>query len=106
MEVETQGAEGAKDVLSQQAIDEADVVIIAADIHVDPARFQGKPMHAVSTSDAIRKTKAIIENALKEAEDSAHRKCLLLRWWKQIHCRSYFLPDWHCPYFYGCRSIA
>ncbi|WP_321403918.1 PTS fructose-like transporter subunit IIB [Maridesulfovibrio sp.] len=69
VEVETQGAEGAKDVLSQQAIDEADVVIIAADIHVDPARFQGKPMHAVSTSDAIRKTKAIIENALKEAEE-------------------------------------
>ena len=69
MEVETQGAEGAKDVLSQQAIDEADVVIIAADIHVDPARFQNKHMHAVSTSDAIRKTKEIIEIALKEAEE-------------------------------------
>ena len=69
VEVETQGAEGAKDVLSPQAIEAADVVIIAADIHVDPARFQGKPMHAVSTSDAIRKTKEIIEAALKEAED-------------------------------------
>ncbi|WP_320169848.1 PTS fructose-like transporter subunit IIB [Maridesulfovibrio sp.] len=69
VEVETQGAEGAKDVLSSQAIAEADVVIIAADIHVDPSRFVGRPMHAVSTSDAIRKTKEIIETALKEAEN-------------------------------------
>ncbi|MFW5489042.1 MAG: PTS fructose-like transporter subunit IIB [Desulfovibrio sp.] len=69
VEVETQGAEGAKDVLSQEAIDAADVVIIAADIHVDPARFQGKPMHAVSTSEAVRKTKEVIEAALKDAEE-------------------------------------
>lgn len=74
VEVETQGAEGAKDVLSQEAINAADVVIIAADIHVDPARFQGKAMYAVSTSDAIRNTKKIIEAALKEAEDFAVEK--------------------------------
>jgi PTS system fructose-specific IIC component len=65
--VETQGAEGIRDVLPQEAIDAADVVIIAADIHVDPARFAGKPMYAVSTSEAVRKTREVIETALVEA---------------------------------------
>ena len=68
LQVETQGAEGAKNVLSPEAIAQAEAVIIAADIHVDPSRFTGKPIHAVSTSDAIRKTKAVIEAALAEAE--------------------------------------
>ncbi|WP_027722881.1 PTS fructose-like transporter subunit IIB [Maridesulfovibrio zosterae] len=69
VEVETQGAEGAKDVLSQEVIDAAEVVIIAADIHVDPARFQGMAMYAVSTSEAIRNTKKVIETALNESEE-------------------------------------
>lgn len=68
LQVETQGAEGAKNVLSPEAIAAADVVVIAADIHVDPSRFAGKPIHAVSTSDAIRKTKVVIEAAFAEAE--------------------------------------
>lgn len=66
--VETQGAEGAKNILTAEDIAGADAVILAADIHVDPSRFSAKAMHAVSTSDAIRKTKAVIENALAEAE--------------------------------------
>ncbi len=65
--VETQGAEGVKDALTPEAIAEADLVLIAADIHVDPARFGGKPLYAVSTSEAIRNTKAVIEAALAEA---------------------------------------
>jgi fructose PTS system EIIBC or EIIC component len=68
LQVETQGAEGAKNLLSADAIAQADAVIIAADIHVDPNRFSGKAIHAVSTSDAIRKTKLVIEAALAEAE--------------------------------------
>lgn len=71
VEVETQGAEGVKDVLSAEAIAAAQVVIIASDIHVDPSRFMGKPIHAVTTSEAIRKTKSVIEAALAEAEESA-----------------------------------
>ncbi|WP_291329876.1 PTS fructose-like transporter subunit IIB [Desulfovibrio sp. UCD-KL4C] len=71
VEVETQGAEGAKDVLSQETINAADVVIIAADIHVNPVRFQGKALYAVTTSEAIRNTKAIIEAALGEADEMA-----------------------------------
>ncbi len=73
VEVETQGAEGVKNELSQEAIDDAVVVIIAADIHVDPKRFAGKPMYAVSTSNAIRKTKAVIEAALAEAEEGCRQ---------------------------------
>ena len=68
LQVETQGAEGAKNVLTAETITEADVVIIAADIHVDPSRFIGKAIYATSTSDAIRKTKVVIEAALAEAE--------------------------------------
>ncbi|SHJ36312.1 PTS system D-fructose-specific IIB component (F1P-forming), Frc family (TC 4.A.2.1.1)/PTS system D-fructose-specific IIC component (F1P-forming), Frc family (TC 4.A.2.1.1) [Malonomonas rubra DSM 5091] len=67
LELETQGSEGAKDVLAPDAIAQADVVIIAADIHVDPSRFAGKAIHAVSTSDAIRQTKEVIEAAFAEA---------------------------------------
>jgi PTS system fructose-specific IIC component len=66
--VETQGSNGVKQVLSDANVSAADLVIIAADIHVDPARFRGKPVYAVSTSRAIRDTKAVIEAAVAEAE--------------------------------------
>ncbi|BCS89888.1 PTS fructose-like transporter subunit IIB [Pseudodesulfovibrio sediminis] len=65
--VETQGAEGTKDVLSESGIAAAEVVIIAADIHVDAERFQGKPLYAVTTSTAIRDTEGVIKAALDEA---------------------------------------
>ena len=64
--VETQGSEGIKNTLSTKEIAAADVVIIGADIAVDMARFADKPVYAVSTSDAIRKTKVVIEEALAE----------------------------------------
>ncbi len=68
--VETQGAEGIKNELSPEDIAQAHAVIIAADIHIDPSRFAGKPMHAVSTSEAIRKTRFVIEAALADIEDT------------------------------------
>jgi PTS system fructose-specific IIC component len=69
--VETQGSEGVKNPLSQADIDAADLVILAADIHVDPSRFAGKPLYATSTSRAIRNTKAVIEEALLESNRDA-----------------------------------
>jgi PTS system fructose-specific IIC component len=69
VKVETQGAEGVKDPLSPRDVAEADVVIVASDIHVDMARFGGKPMVAVPVSDAIRKTRVVIENALAELKE-------------------------------------
>ena len=67
--VETQGSEGVKSSLSDADIAAADVVIISSDIHVEVKRFAGKPMVAVTTSEAIRKTKAVIEDALAETAD-------------------------------------
>src|SRR4051812_24357800 len=70
IKVETQGAEGVKSALSAQDVAEADVVIVASDIAVDMERFTGKPMIAAPVSDAIRKTRAVIENALAELGES------------------------------------
>lgn len=68
IQVETQGADGIKHALSDADIAAADLVIVAADIHVDLERFRGKPVYAVSTSRAIRETKSVIEAAVAEAE--------------------------------------
>jgi fructose PTS system EIIBC or EIIC component len=70
LRAEMQGSAGAKNVLSEQEIREADVVIIATDIYVNVDRFAGKPIYATSTSDAIRKPRAVIEEALAEAEET------------------------------------
>jgi len=67
--VETQGSEGVKRALTDADIAAADVVIISSDIHVDMKRFSGKPVVAVTTSEAIRKTKAVIENAMAEVQE-------------------------------------
>ncbi|HVG09628.1 MAG TPA: PTS fructose-like transporter subunit IIB [Thermoanaerobaculia bacterium] len=66
IKVETQGSEGPGNPLSPRDVAEADVVIVASDIHVEMDRFAGKPMVAVPVSDAIRKTRVVIENALAE----------------------------------------
>ena len=70
LRAEMQGSVGAQNVLTEQEIREADMVIIATDIHINMDRFTGKPVYAVSTSDAIRKTRAVIEEALAEAEEA------------------------------------
>jgi PTS system fructose-specific IIC component len=67
--VETQGSAGVQNALTDADISAADVVIISSDIHVEVKRFAGKPMVAVTTSEAIRKTKAVIENALAEVQE-------------------------------------
>jgi PTS system fructose-specific IIC component len=70
LRAEMQGSAGAKNVLTEQEIREADVVIVATDIYVNVDRFTGKPIYATSTSDAIRKPRAVIESALAEAEEA------------------------------------
>ncbi len=62
--VETQGAAGAKDQLSEAELAAADLVILAADTHVELTRFAGKTVYETSTSMAIRDTQAVIEAAL------------------------------------------
>ncbi|HEX9019601.1 MAG TPA: PTS fructose-like transporter subunit IIB [Anaerolineaceae bacterium] len=74
LRAEMQGAGGAKNILTEQEISDADAVIIATDIHINMDRFGDKPVYAVSTSDAIRKTRAVIEEALAEAEETKATK--------------------------------
>jgi PTS system fructose-specific IIC component len=79
LRVETQGAEGVKSPLSPADVAAADVVIVASDIHVDMARFAGKPMVAVPVADAIRKTRVVIENALAEWKEEHEAPTLELQ---------------------------
>jgi fructose PTS system EIIBC or EIIC component len=74
IKVETQGAEGVQNALTSADIAAADAVIISSDIHIDVKRFSGKPMIAVTTSEAIRKTKAVIEDALDEVSEMSELK--------------------------------
>ena len=73
LQVETQGSNGVQNALSSAEIDLADLVIIAADIHVSLDRFQGKPIYAVSTSKAIRETQQVIEAGVAEANRAEMR---------------------------------
>jgi PTS system fructose-specific IIC component len=63
MKVEIHGAEGTTDPLGGEDVAAADVVLVAADIHVELERFEGKPWHTVSTSRAIRDTQKVIQEA-------------------------------------------
>lgn len=63
--IETHGAVGITQLLSAETIAVADLVIVAADIHMDMTRFSGKQIYATSTSEAIRDTQKIIEAALE-----------------------------------------
>lgn len=66
--VETQGSVGAQDALTEDEIRDADVVILACDIEVDPTRFAGKRIWRTSTGSALKKSKQTIEEALANAE--------------------------------------
>ncbi|MFK8333420.1 PTS fructose transporter subunit IIBC, partial [Pseudomonas sp. BJa5] len=47
---------------------EADLVIVAADIEVDLAKFAGNPMYRTSTGLALKKTAQEFDKALVEAK--------------------------------------
>lgn len=67
IDVETQGSVGAKNQLSAEQIAAADLVIIAADTHVDTGRFAGKPVYATSVGAAVKGAAALIDRAKAEA---------------------------------------
>ncbi|NIF28647.1 PTS fructose-like transporter subunit IIB [Pantoea sp. Tr-811] len=66
--VETQGSVGARNPLSAQAIAEADVVLLAADIEVPTARFAGKRIYRCGTGIALKQAQATLAKALAEAK--------------------------------------
>lgn len=55
VKIETNGAGGAENKLSEKDINDADYVVIAADTKVEMERFRGKKIIEVSVTDAIRK---------------------------------------------------
>jgi len=67
IKIETRGSVGAKNQLTAQDISEADLVIIAADIEVDLARFAGKKLYKTSTGLALKKTEQEINKAFAQA---------------------------------------
>ncbi|WP_397451391.1 PTS fructose-like transporter subunit IIB [Pseudomonas sp. NA-150] len=66
LHVETQGSVGARNPLSAQAIAEADVVLLAADIEVNTERFAGKRIYRCGTGVALKQADATLKKALAE----------------------------------------
>lgn len=65
--VETRGSVGAGNPITADEIAAADLVIVAADIDVDLAKFAGKRLYRTSTGLALKKTASEFERALQEA---------------------------------------
>ncbi|EQC00200.1 PTS fructose transporter subunit IIBC [Photorhabdus temperata] len=68
VKVETRGSVGAGNVITQEEVADADLVLIVADIDVDLAKFAGKPMYRTSTSLVLKKTAQEFDKALVEAK--------------------------------------
>lgn len=68
IKVETRGSVGAGNELTADDIENADLVIIAADIDVPLARFQGKKLYKTSTGLALKKTEQEINKAFELAQ--------------------------------------
>ncbi|WP_110686122.1 PTS fructose-like transporter subunit IIB [Salinicola aestuarinus] len=68
IQVETQGSVGAQNALDDEAIANADVVILACDIEVDATRFAGRPIYRTGTGTALKQPQQTIERALAEGQ--------------------------------------
>lgn len=66
IKIETNGAGGVENRLSEEDIVEANYVIIAADTKVEKERFKGKKLIEVSVSEALRNSEGLFN---KIAED-------------------------------------
>lgn len=64
IKVETQGGIGVENRLTEEEIQEADAIIIAADRSVNKDRFAGKKLLAVGVQEGIRKPEELIQKAL------------------------------------------
>lgn len=64
IKIETRGSGGAKNVLTQAEIDEADCIIVAADAKVPMERFNGKKVIECQVSDGISKADQLVERAM------------------------------------------
>jgi len=68
VKVETRGSVGAGNAITPEEVAEAHLVIVAADIEVDLAKFAGKPMYRTTTGLALKKTAQELDKAQAEAK--------------------------------------
>lgn len=66
IKVETQGAIGAENVLTQDEINSADLIIFAIDKKIDESRFNGKTVLEVDANKAIKNPENVINNAINK----------------------------------------
>ena len=64
VKVETRGSGGAKNVLTEEEIEAADGIIVAADTNVPMDRFDGKRVIECQVSRGINKSEELIQNIL------------------------------------------
>jgi len=68
VKVETRGSVGAGNAITPEEVAQADLVVVAADIEVDLAKFAGKPMYRTTTGLALKKTAQELDKAVAEAK--------------------------------------
>lgn len=70
--VETNGSDGAKNRLTDEEIERADAVIVAASKKVEMARFDGKKVLERPVADGIKKTEELITKAINQDAPTYH----------------------------------
>lgn len=66
VKIETQGQKGQEYKLTEEEIDQADAIVFATDIYVDPERFIGKKFLNVKTNDAIHDPIVVLKKSLEQ----------------------------------------
>ena len=72
VKVETNGSDGAKNILTREEIAACDGIIVAADKNVETARFDGKPVLFTRVDDGIHKPEELIHK-ITSGEVPEHR---------------------------------
>jgi PTS system fructose-specific IIC component len=66
LKVETNGSGGVKNRLTEEDIEQAAAVIVAADKQVEMERFTGKVVIEVPVAEGIRNAQGLLERAVKQ----------------------------------------
>lgn len=74
VKIETQGQKGIEYKITNEEIENADAVVFATDIYVDPDRFTNKKFLKVNTNDAIHNAKKVLQESLKQEVNGIKNK--------------------------------
>ena len=72
IKVETNGADGRKDILTEDDIKKAKGVILAINRNIEVNRFDGKPLIQVEAKEGINNAKALIQQVLDGKAPTFH----------------------------------